>query len=158
VAPFTAHGVAQTVPSQKPEQQSPPTAQVKPSAVHDAGGWQVVVGEPEQRPVQHCPGVAQLEPVGVHGVAQWLVASQRPLQQSEARAQTAGAFRHAGAHWKVLSQYAEVQSVGAAQARPLAQVFPAATQVAPPQSTPVSVPFFQVSVQEGVEQTLDGLQ
>lgn len=48
--------------------------------------------------------------------------------------------------------------MGAAQARPSAQVFPSATQAAPPQSTPVSVPFFQVSVQEGVEQTLLGLQ
>jgi hypothetical protein len=158
VSPFTEQGVAQTVPSQKPEQQSPATAQVKPSAVHEAGGWQVVLGVPEQRPVQHSPGVAQLEPVCVHGVAQWLVSSQSPEQQSDARVQAAGAFRHACAQWKVVSQYADVQSVAAAQTRPSAQVFPCATQAAPPQSTPVSVPFFQVSVQEGVEQTLPGLQ
>jgi hypothetical protein len=46
-------------------------------------------------------------------------------------------------------QKPELQSVGAAQPSPSAHVFPWATQVAPPQSTPVSLPFFTPSVHVG---------
>lgn len=44
-------------------------------------------------------------------------------------------------------QIADVQSVFTVQALPFTQVLPAATQVDPPQSVAVSVPFFTVSVQ-----------
>jgi hypothetical protein len=55
-------------------------------------------------------------------------------------------------------QNPEVQSVGAAQPIPFAHVFAWATQVAPPQSTPVSVPFFSPSVQLGVAHSFEALQ
>jgi hypothetical protein len=55
-------------------------------------------------------------------------------------------------------QTPEVQSVGAAQPSPFAHVFPWATQVVPPQSTPVSVPFCSPSVQLGVAQSFEALQ
>jgi hypothetical protein len=50
------------------------------------------------------------------------------------------------------------QSVETWQRRPTAQVFPRASQAAPPQSTSVSAPFFTPSVQVGVLQRKLGSQ
>jgi hypothetical protein len=162
------------VPEQRPVQHSPADPQVAPFCLHGSAHWL----EPLQNPEQQAPGAeGQALPFAVQACVQtWVTGSHEPEAQSVATAQESPFAHFAGQEppqstsvsspslipsvqlgaavgvaqrWVPGSQKPEAQSAAAPQPTPFAQVLPCATQIVPPQSTPVSPPFITPSVQVG---------
>lgn len=160
--PFdTQEAQASGEPVQRPVQQSVPAAQVAPVALH--GSTQL---PPLQSPEQQAPPVVgQAFPEGVQATVQmWVLGSQTPDWQSVATPHdrpdahfgqeppqstsvsvpflNVSVQLGAPQRWVVVLQNRPaLQSAVVAQPALAPQVFPSASQVAPPQSTSVSSPF-----------------
>jgi hypothetical protein len=113
-----------------------------PSVVHAAAAQTWVFGS--QTPEVQSAGTAQERPFA-H------LLGQEPPQSTSVSVPFLKPSPQVGAAQSRVEglQNPEVQSVDAAQPPPIPHVFPWATQVAPPQSVPVSEPFFTPSEQVG---------
>jgi hypothetical protein len=140
-------------------QHSADEAQVEPVPLHRVGTVQTLLptapAQAPTAPLQQSESATQEEPVPAQdeGTVQVPAAQTSPLVQHGSEAQEVPVAAQVGAgvahRWVVRLQNPEVQSAASPHPTPSAQVFPSARQVAPPQSTPVSVPFFTASVQVG---------
>jgi hypothetical protein len=186
LAPFAAQvaGAWQDagLPEQRPVQHSPPPPQSVPF------GLQGVAQVPaSQNPEQHAPGApghATPSPVQATATHTWVFGSHAPEVQSAGAAQERPSWHfvahdppqstsvslpfrnpsaHVGAAHSLVPglQKSVAQSAATAQPCPLAQVCGTASarHAAPPQSTPVSLPFLKPSAQVGAaHRWVEGLQ